>query len=106
MISTRNAWIRKEPSFKPGFTIGEKLIKATNHLGYEVQEYDKDKGWISAIEEQVGFEADGDTAIYKPLIVPTKALAEDLMEGLKDLTGSLKRELRVYEVVEFPVKKA
>jgi hypothetical protein len=106
MMMQRNGWIKKTNSFA-GFTLGKKLmVEAVNHLGYEVQEFRNAKeGWVSAIEEQTGFEADGDTPIYKPMIVGTRGLAEDLMEEMKTLPGRIQRELRVAEVVEFPVKK-
>lgn len=104
-IRHSNGWLRKTGSVRPGMTLGNKMqVHASNHLGFEVQELVPGKGWISAILEQKGYQADGDTPIYKPMIVATKGLAEDLMEGLKSMPHGTKNELRVYEAVQFPVK--
>jgi hypothetical protein len=104
MMVQRNSWIRKSNSF-PGYTLGKRLmsmVEASNHLGWEVQEFRPGEGWASAIEEVVGY-TDDDKAIVKPMIVSSRGLAEGLMSEIETMPRKYK-ELRVYEVVKFPVK--
>lgn len=107
MIRHSNGWLKQSSGIKPGFSVGKKLenlIKATNHRGYEVQEYQPGAGWVPAIEKVVGYTAD-DVSICEPMVVETKAAATALMTELQAMPHRIKRELRVCEAVQFPVKK-
>lgn len=97
-ILNGNGWARKA---KPNRVyLGSKIeMAATNHLGYEVQTLTK-AGWMNLTMQEV--EVDG-VVKEVPYIAKKREDAESAMKTLKNLNPN--QEYRVYEAVEFPVKK-